>query len=521
MKLKLNTQLPVLFEKIEDLEDSRFTKVKIWLMHLGKNLNNSIFTKSVVEEAIPSLSNIPILGYITIDSTNEKDFNGHEQRIVVDKDGVSVEYLGRVYGVIPETNNATFEKKTVDGVEREYLVCEGILYNQFPESVEILTRDGSVSQSMELSPSSIEGNFNKQKVFEFKKFMFSGACLLGMDVPPAMVGSTVEKFSTNGIQEQLSEILTEFNTYYKQFSLTGEKGVEQMDKKLELLEQFTAKLGEEVINKVKESIESYSFEFLESHLSLMSEVEAPIKEEPVIDPTPTDFSLTSQQIQQQIRSSLSAQTYQDKWGYDSRSYWYVDHDDSRIYVEDAQNGGLAGLDYSISGDFINVDFASKKKVKMQFVDMVEGEVINFSLTSIERKEYEIQKAQEVAVKEVEDKFSTEKAAIEKAQEELTSLREFKNTSLKDEKLALIDKFSDLDGEVIKGYKENVDKFSKEELETKLFAEVGKMNLAFSKNKKQKKTDENLYVFTNLETGNSDSNTPQWAQLVEQYKAKNK
>ena len=38
---------PVTFEKVEDIEssDGRFTKVRIWLMHLGENFNGSIFEK--------------------------------------------------------------------------------------------------------------------------------------------------------------------------------------------------------------------------------------------------------------------------------------------------------------------------------------------------------------------------------------------------------------------------------------------------------------------------------------------
>ena len=43
--------IPVSFEKIADYiqDDSRFTKVKIWLMHTGLNYNKSIFDKEVVD----------------------------------------------------------------------------------------------------------------------------------------------------------------------------------------------------------------------------------------------------------------------------------------------------------------------------------------------------------------------------------------------------------------------------------------------------------------------------------------
>jgi hypothetical protein len=218
LELKINGTIPIQFEKQEISEDSRFTKVKIYLMHTGKNLNNSIFQKHVVEKALPSLANIPIVGYISTDKLNESDFNGHEQKIVIDKDGVSIEYLGRVYGIIPETNNATFEMKTVNGIEREYLVCEGLLYNKFPEAVEIFERDGSKSQSMELESASIEGKFDNKGVYEFSEFKFEAACVLGEGVTPAMTGSLIEKFSVSTMQDEMRELLAEFNNNFTNFT---------------------------------------------------------------------------------------------------------------------------------------------------------------------------------------------------------------------------------------------------------------------------------------------------------------
>src|SRR5690606_30850910 len=212
LELSVNTSIPITFEKIEDIPDSRFTKVKIYLMHTGKNLNNSYFDKKVVVEAVPSLANIPILGFIEVDNKNQTDFKGHEQRLIIDEDGVRIEYMGRAYGIVPESNNARFEFKTgEDGVEREYLVIDGLLWNKFQDAIDIFDRDGEKPQSMELAPDSIKGEF-KNGVFHFTEFKFEGACILGSSVKPAMISSLIEKvdFSlTNNIG--FSEMLTEFN----------------------------------------------------------------------------------------------------------------------------------------------------------------------------------------------------------------------------------------------------------------------------------------------------------------------
>jgi hypothetical protein len=335
LELKLSTSLPIQFEKQEESEDSRFTKVKISIMHTGKNLNKSIFTKNVVEDALPSLSNIPIVGYISTDSLNQSDFNGHEQKIVIEKDGVSIEYLGRVYGIIPETNNATFEIRNVDGVEREYLVCDGLLYNKFPESIEIFNRDGSKSQSMELESSSIEGKFDKKGVYEFSKFKFEAACILGEGITPAMTGSLIEKFSVSTMQNEMIELLAEFNNNFTKFTKEmGNEGGETVDKKLEMLDQFS-QLGEDVLEQVKKSLESYSLEDLENKLFQMSESE-PREDEKPEDKTPEKFTLTGNQLRNEIRNALSKDTYTDEWGWTSRSYWFVDHDDMRVVAEDSQ-----------------------------------------------------------------------------------------------------------------------------------------------------------------------------------------
>ena len=42
-------KIPVIFEQTGEIvnDDERFIKVKIWLMHLGKNQNGSVFEKAV------------------------------------------------------------------------------------------------------------------------------------------------------------------------------------------------------------------------------------------------------------------------------------------------------------------------------------------------------------------------------------------------------------------------------------------------------------------------------------------
>jgi len=49
LEYKINTSIPINFEMIEEIPDSRFLKVKIWLCHTGENLNGSYFSKELLE----------------------------------------------------------------------------------------------------------------------------------------------------------------------------------------------------------------------------------------------------------------------------------------------------------------------------------------------------------------------------------------------------------------------------------------------------------------------------------------
>ncbi|MFC9727586.1 hypothetical protein [Bacillus cereus] len=216
MKL-VNTSLPIKFEQIKNVLDDRFMKVKIWIAHVGENRNHSIFSKQVLESMIPSLANVPILGYLAPTGNIGTDFAGHEERLVIENGEFDIKYVGHAYGVIPEANNARFETKYgEDGIEREYLVVDGILWNKFKEISEIFDRDGGFkSQSMELSPSSIKGYLDDEGLFVFTQAKFEGACILGEGITPAMVSSTVERFSVaNSVKSEMKEMLAEFNNYF-------------------------------------------------------------------------------------------------------------------------------------------------------------------------------------------------------------------------------------------------------------------------------------------------------------------
>lgn len=203
--------LPTHFEEIESSNDSRFQKVKIYIAHTGENLNKSIFSREVLENMIPSLSHIPILGLISEKDNGDKDFRGHEKNLSLEDGKFKIKFNTHAYGFVPEDNNAHFE---ITG-GKEWLVTDGYLWTRFIDAMELFNdASGSKGQSMEVGD--VEGYTDNRGRLVFTNAVFTGLCILGDDVPPAMTGSTVSTvFSKQDFKSSFEEMLAEF---------TAEKG---------------------------------------------------------------------------------------------------------------------------------------------------------------------------------------------------------------------------------------------------------------------------------------------------------
>ena len=231
--MKPKTSIKVLFQRLNNSSDKRFTCVKLWFMHLEDNFNGSYFTKDVVEKAIPSLSNIPILGFIRDTGDGSQDFTGHEEELVVKDGDTEIIYRGSAYGVIPETNNAKFEKRLCDdGIEREFLTVEGVMWNKFASAKDILVGNGIRPHSMEIAEN-YSGSFRSDGFYEFSNFQFEGACILGVDIEPAMINSTIEVQTafTKSITAQVSDLLNQYNKVTNTPN-SGDKGKPPLEDKV-------------------------------------------------------------------------------------------------------------------------------------------------------------------------------------------------------------------------------------------------------------------------------------------------
>jgi hypothetical protein len=437
------TSIPVNFEKIEEIADSRFTRVKVWIAHTGINLNNSYFSKETLEKMIPSLANVPIVGYITADNLDEKDFNGHEQKLVIDDNGIELVYIGRAYGIVPENNNAKFETKEVNGEEKLFLTCEGLLWNKFKDAIEIFDRDGKKPHSMELEPDSIKGEFADDGSFHFVDAKFEALCILGTNVSPAMTGSLIEKFSVNKLQEQLKEILDEFNTCFN-----SKKGGKKVNEKLKIIELFTT-LQEEDLKEIKDNLDNYSVNEL---VSKLREMEVNQYKQKII------YELSHDDIRNEIYEILNP-IGED--GHREWNYWILEVFDDYCIVEDEKDlGTYYKIPYSVDEEE-NITLGEKQQIVSIWVTPEEAEEIENMRNNFEK------------IKQENEQLKEFKSNIEKEQREQAEQELFERFS------------SLLEENVLNEVKAKASQFTIEELEKELKLLWAENNIKFESKKKEK------------------------------------
>jgi hypothetical protein len=164
--------------------------------HTDLNVNGSNIESSVMEAALPSFSNRPILGYIhkvTTDENPEGQWEFYSHNMHEDENG-DVVYDEYPIGIIPESCNA----QLVYDEEKKKTYCEvdGYIFEEYSKAAEILQREEECSVSVELSIRELSYDA-KQKFLNIEDFWFSGVTILGKtpqgnEVKPGMTGSNIK-----------------------------------------------------------------------------------------------------------------------------------------------------------------------------------------------------------------------------------------------------------------------------------------------------------------------------------------
>lgn len=416
-KLVLSAQL---FQEEEEivLENSNYHKVKIMIMHTGENLNGSVFSEESIDKSIPTISNIPILGYVKKDEGSEnKDFAGHETDfdIFTDEDGkIKIrEYYKEIpIGVIPESND--FFKEEIDG--EIYLGCYGYIWKCYSnDAYDILLEDEEKEVSMEILIK--ECSYDRKNRCNINKFEFLGVTVLGAKVPGAMGSDCTINMNFSMEDEnnkkEFSEAVDKLNKFLQ---FQRKEGVDMEGK--DPVQHFE---DEEVCDKCgknpcecenKEELEEKEDDKKKENCSEKEDDKTKDKEDDKEDnackkknnaseednededekdsdetddteddkekednackkknhskENKEDFSLSLNNIFKSIRKALEEYTYEyiSFWGdiYECRKYWADDliPNDNIAIIYDCEDGENYGVTYSLDNDDVVLDLDNKE-----------------------------------------------------------------------------------------------------------------------------------------------------------------
>ena len=174
------------------------SRARCRIFYKGANRNGTFITDEFAKELISTLHYVPVKGIY-----EDNDFTDHGNS----------RSEGRIYGIVPESNNFAWEQHLdEDGVERTYACTDVLIFSAlYPEAGEIVGK----SQSMELYEPSLQYHaavIQNQKYIVFEHGSFLGLQVLGDDVEPCFEGASFFSLQQT-IQDAIEKI--------KQYSNVG------------------------------------------------------------------------------------------------------------------------------------------------------------------------------------------------------------------------------------------------------------------------------------------------------------
>lgn len=439
--------------------NEQFTLCKCYVMAIGKNVNKSIISKEAVDDALPTLFNVPVVGHLYVDDNGTIRMGGHD--VVLEKnedEKYEFKTITVPYGTVPQQDNIYYEEiEESDGVKNTYLVADIILWTgRYPELLDaIYTEDIYFAQSMEILPSETKKTIDGLDV---KKFQFSALCLLGKsddttkNVVPCFKSAKVEpyKFSETG---KWKELFSEFKEQLaKSYSIDsiGKGGEKTLN--TEVIKQILLEFGlaEDTVlsfeitdgmteDELKEKIKEVYVEIAEEESDLENQAkcgggkskeddEKKKYEEDAAasaegEPAAKSSNFVIEKTYEEKRALLSEALEAHSFYNDDAYLWYClnDFNDTHVYAffhsakygESDEKGNLR-IPYLINGETVTLDMANAEKVRLVWLTKAD-----------------------------EDKLSEDKA-------QLAELAQYKADRLEEDKkkafAAIISEFSDL-GEV--------------------------------------------------------------------------
>ena len=505
----MNQRYPISFTKKNEYEasDFRFIDVCIDVMHTGANLNKTSFTKDTINKAIPTIANMPILGYVVNElDDEEKDFKGHEHELRITDTDIKYLYAGQAYGVIPESCNPRWIiKDDGTGTEREYLRVDGLIWTKFGDPVDIFTRDVTKNHSVELTDM-ICGVKGDDGITPVSSFKFDGCCILSTTDPkiqPAMTGSCVNaNFSVDDITSQIRERLYEYQSLQQNYSAQNEnpsdeeKGditpMNENEKNPAVTENAVAEGAVEnpevEATTAENTATETESEAVPTENTASEEGAENATTEPLVENTTpaeegepaasSEFTLTANQLRDEIYNALLKIQVPSRWDHECMipKYWLTDIQGNEVIVTDSGTYQLMGIPYSMNGDNVVLEYENIKRKKVIYEDWDNGDVMPGLVTmfsALTDKLVELSDSFTKAANEVSE-IKPKLEAYQQAEAEAVAAAE---KAKRDELFSIMDEKLGANAEYA-ALKENTE-ITYAELETKCYALVGRQSAEFS------------------------------------------
>ena len=500
-------------EFIESTKISPFvSKVQIKVCYVGDepNRNGSVITKEVAREMAPSLRACPIVGFF---NEVNGDFEEHNRQINISNGEWRITDTTVPYGFVPTDAKLWFATYLDDEEnQHEYLCTEGYIWDHaYPEAKRI--REKGNNHSMELDEETLDATWSKDKngnpeFFIINEALISKLCILGEESEPCFEGSQITSFSLVidetfqkemfAMMNEIKELLTEggakvFTTYaveigdtlwsalYTYLEKNYPDGENHWCSKYSvdgIFEEAGQKFAV-LCDRAEMKYYRLDFSLTEADGFIVADnlIEVTKSYTPAVEPqfAPADVEAYIAEYAKKKEEEEQDQGKNDK----------EDNNDSEEKLEEEN-----------SDDNEEDEDEDKKKKKYSF-DSIE-----------EIPEYvELQEKYSL----LEGELTQLNETLEKLNEEIIPLREFKAKAIREEKQEMISKFYMLSDEDKKDVIENIDNYSLDDIEAKLSVICVRNKISFAQEEENEETKEPTTF--SLEEHEDDSITPAWVKAA--------
>lgn len=440
---KLKYTFDTAVTNIQDLNKA-FALGTLKVGYTGLNYNGSSISKEAFELSASTMFNVPIVAnYSVVDDT----IGEHDEGFVTTADE-QIRYVvfTEPVGVVPESATYRWEQIEDDGVVHDYFCIDNVILWKRQACYNKIENNGITAQSMEIAIN--DGNLS-DGVLHINSFEFEAFCLLE-SAEPCYEQASLELYSKNEFKTQMKEMIEEYhNTVMNDESKIGGTKVENPistmtnePQQIESAQGFNKDTNPEIIKET------------------------------------TEFSLTANELRERLRAGLSEI---------SRDGCVEDFDNEYVYIYDWEDGCIYKYSYTIIDGSAVIDENTEKKQMLQYVDYDEGESDTSPLPIAGIVDEAVAQTKQTVTEEYSEKINDLTTELASANTELSTLREFKQNTLKEARntqvAEIFSRFDTVLGNVeeYNTLKENEAKYEIEDIEQQCFALFGKQSFSSHKN----------------------------------------